>query len=245
MAKINQEEYELLKSIGDNWKWITRDEDSNNSTFPNELWLYEYTPEKGMRSWFDSGGAFKRFNYDNIFQFIRWEDIEPYSIDYLVLEYESENLPQPPVKEQTEKVEVPQFVFDWIEESKDFSILEEISYLRDSLSSQNMREEHEIYFWLKNNFDTFAKAWLDYPNIEVENPKYYALIKGHEHIQGEEKYWNYDEENETLEVGRNRVQDDVLTDYTIQASLSEWEDLGINEDNAEFVKVEGRQLTCQ
>ena len=242
---INKEEYELLKSLEDKWKWIARDKYLKGSPFYGELWIYEYEPGRAEDHWMDDWEGSKHIPNDDLFHFVQWEDIEPYSIDYLVLEYESENLPQPPVKEQTEKVEVPQFVFDWIEESKDFSILEEISYLRDSLSSQNMREEHEIYFWLKNNFDTFAKAWLDYPNIEVENPKYYALIKGHEHIQGEEKYWNYDEENETLEVGRNRVQDDVLTDYTIQASLSEWEDLGINEDNAEFVKVEGRQLTCQ
>ena len=111
---------------------------------------------------------------------------------------------------------------------------------------QNKEDGHSLRWTLNyvenlnvNDVDSFAKAWLNYPNIEVEEPKYYALIKGHEHIQGEEKYWNYDKESETLEVGRNKVQDDVLTDYTIQATLREWEDLGINEDNAEFVKVNG------
>ena len=82
--------------------------------------------------------------------------------------------------EEKEKVEVPQFVFDWIGERKNTDFLEEIHYLESSLTSQEgyTREEHELYFWIKKNFDTFAKAWITYPNIEVEEePLYRARLK--------------------------------------------------------------------
>ena len=75
MAKINHEEYEILKNLDDDWEWIVRGEDSNRSIFPNELWLYQYTSKKGIQNWLGGGGATKRFCYDDLFQFIQWEDI--------------------------------------------------------------------------------------------------------------------------------------------------------------------------
>ena len=30
MPRINQEEYEVLKGLDDNWKWITRDDEYNS-----------------------------------------------------------------------------------------------------------------------------------------------------------------------------------------------------------------------
>lgn len=91
MAKINKDEYEILKeALSNGYEWIARDEKSKKSTFPNELWLYEYKPKKGFNDWLGGGGATERFRYDNLFQFIQWEDDEPYNISELIEEYESE-----------------------------------------------------------------------------------------------------------------------------------------------------------
>ena len=136
-----------------------------------------------------------------------------------------------------EKPAIPHFIFDWIEECEGVNILEEINYLEISLTSQNRREEHEIYFWLKNNFDTFARAWLDGFTVEEEQ-KYHALIKGHENIGSDDKYWNYCITDESLDIGDNKVHADVLAEYVLSATKDEWENLGINDDNADFVEVE-------
>ena len=95
----------------------------------------------------------------------------------------------------------------------------------------------------------FAKGvikQLDEPEIlaqkygyEVEEePIYYALIKGHENISSDDKYWNYCITDESLDIGDNKVHADVLAEYVLSATKDEWENLGINDDNADFVEVE-------
>ena len=214
MAKINHEEYEILKGLDDywKWKWIARD----SAGLDNEkLFLYSEKPYKDYRTeiWKTDNNRFLPVD-GHLFQSVRWEDREPYSIAELIREYESE---ETEVKkniewlkgrfagrkifspsndreigyneaidefskyvdqlEEKEKVEVPQFVFDWIREHKNTDFLEEIHYLENSLTSQEgyTREEHELYFWIKKNFDTFAKAWITYPNIEVEEEQKYYI----------------------------------------------------------------------
>lgn len=106
MPKINQEEYEVLKGLDDEWKWIARDENSRKSTFPNELWLYEYKPKRMLIDWLGECGATKRFGYDSLFQFIGDKDSEPYNVAELIEEYESEETEVKNIewlKEETEK----------------------------------------------------------------------------------------------------------------------------------------------
>ena len=87
--------------------------------------------------------------------------------------------------------------------------------------------------------ELLARAWLAYPNIEVEEEqKYYALIKGHENIGSDDKYWNYCITDESLDIGDNKVHTDVLAEYVLSATKDDWGNLGINDDNADFVKVE-------
>lgn len=213
MAKINHEEYKILKSLDDDWEWIARDGKGDGG---GNLFAYLEKPFKDcdVGEW-NYGRGTHPINAQR-FQFIQWKDWEPYSITGLMEEYESGEAEVKDLEwlkeetseilltskkdgtnyfyyrdlkekiynaidqfEEKEKVEVPQFVFDWIGEHKNTDFLEEIHYLESSLTSQEgyTREEHELYFWIKKNFDTFAKAWITYPNIEVkEEEKYYLKI---------------------------------------------------------------------
>ena len=74
----------------------------------------------------------------------------------------------------------------------------------------------------------------------AEEPKYYTLIKGHELLKGKgdwvvPTYWCLDTTNGNMFISdRITVRDKFL----IEASKSEWNKLGINELNADFVKIE-------
>ena len=83
MKKINKEEYELLKElIGESFKWICRDWDG-------DLYVYEIKPYKGYVVWWgDSDLVIRRISNSDLFQFIRWEDENPYNIYELIKEYE-------------------------------------------------------------------------------------------------------------------------------------------------------------
>src|SRR5699024_3320274 len=79
MPKINQEEYEVLKNLDDNkWKWIARN-------YNGALIIYISKPMKNPSLYWDDFG--KRMD-DRLFQFIKWEDREPYNIAELIEEYE-------------------------------------------------------------------------------------------------------------------------------------------------------------
>lgn len=87
VAKINKEEYELLKRLDDKWKWIARD--SRGTVLLDDLWVYEYIPKRDSSFWTEEWGDLKEIPY-HLFQFIQWEDREPHSIDNLIEEYELE-----------------------------------------------------------------------------------------------------------------------------------------------------------
>ena len=81
--KMTREEYESLKELNDKWKWIARDGD-------DYLWGYEDRPKRleGAQTWDDLKSGYYAFLGTDLFQFIQWEDEEPYSIAELIDEYE-------------------------------------------------------------------------------------------------------------------------------------------------------------
>lgn len=93
MTKINHEEYEVLKSLRDSWRWIARDNDTI-------LWVYEKEPRKHGYRWDDLSGV-HGYYWDepsgvcesvdsDSFQFIQWGDENPFSIAELIEEYEKD-----------------------------------------------------------------------------------------------------------------------------------------------------------
>ena len=71
--------------------------------------------------------------------------------------------------DEPEKVKVPQFVADWIERSK-----QEKRNLRNALN--NGGEGMRLWFLDQENYDLFARAWLDGYKVEKEK-RYYVRFK--------------------------------------------------------------------
>ena len=82
MARINQEEYEILKGLDDKWKWIARDKNGS-------LFAYLEKPPKDpySRDWGLTGDEWFLIK-EILFEFIQWEDKEPHNIAELIAEYE-------------------------------------------------------------------------------------------------------------------------------------------------------------
>lgn len=68
--------------------------------------------------------------------------------------------------DEPKPVKVPQFVADWIENSK-----QEKRNLRNALN--NGREKMRLWLLDQENYDLFARAWLD--GYEIEEEKRYIV----------------------------------------------------------------------
>ena len=73
--KITEDEKVILRNLPEKYKWIARDKNGL-------IFLYAKKPSKYDYSWI--GYNDKAFPYYHLFQFIKWEDEEPYSIEKLL-----------------------------------------------------------------------------------------------------------------------------------------------------------------
>ena len=74
--KLNEDEKAILKVLlNEKYKWIARDKND---------WLYVYAskPKKGITIWENTGSPMMPFVH--LFNFIKWEDEEPYLIEALL-----------------------------------------------------------------------------------------------------------------------------------------------------------------
>ena len=136
------------------------------------------------------------------------------------------------------KPTIPKFIAEVIEEDKErgYDVYDSIDLIIETDGGGLL----SISDWVARNIDKYARAWLYGYTVE-EKLKYFAKIKGHENIGSDDKYWNYCITDESLDIGDNKVHADVLAEYVLNATKDEWENLGINDDNADFIKVEGME----
>ena len=83
--------------------------------------------------------------------------------------------------DEPQKVTIPQFVADWIEQRKD-----EGWKLSQMFLQANLEEKYGR--WIVDNQETFARAWLDGYTVEKEK-KYKVKFKN---IQSGTRYLKYD-----------------------------------------------------
>lgn len=221
---INQEEYEVLKGLDERAKSIVRQE-------RGWLWVAEQPIMKDGWSWFVADGFDEKLKDDNLFQFIQWEDEEPYRVADLIKEYEdkgdvgyalkgfSESLSEFNKKMSTEseeemkkdkdwlkeeieskfrrwydsaqslnslvanvnnlinqldepeKVVVPKFVAEWIEEAKKEGekLYHQCGYVIEYAPFSKRKD------YLFEHSETFARAWLDGYEVEKE-PLFYIPL---------------------------------------------------------------------
>ena len=72
--KLTEDEKAILRNVPQYYKWIARDGNGVVCLYPDK-------PHKSKTIW-DSYGAL--FPFHHLFQFIKWEDDEPYSIEELL-----------------------------------------------------------------------------------------------------------------------------------------------------------------
>ena len=76
--KLTEDEKVILRNLPPKFKWITRDKDGT-------LYLFnEVEPFKECTYWRNGRDSFEFLYFNSLFQFIKWEDKEPYSIDELL-----------------------------------------------------------------------------------------------------------------------------------------------------------------
>ena len=73
--QLNEDEKVILRSLPKEYKWITRD-------LSGMVYIFIERPEKGQAIWYGCGQPMIPFYH--LFQFIKWEDEEPYSIEELL-----------------------------------------------------------------------------------------------------------------------------------------------------------------
>ena len=75
--KITEDEKAILRNLPKEYRWIARD-------LSGMVYIFIERPEKGQAIWYDCGQPMIPFYH--LFQFITWEDEEPYSIEELLKE---------------------------------------------------------------------------------------------------------------------------------------------------------------
>lgn len=134
MPKINQEEYEILKSLDDKWKWIARDEDRGLYAFTKKP-VRKYDPSLYWDT--EGGSVFELFDEKHLFQFIQWEDEKPYNIAELIEEYEDS-------KEYKDSLVIEYFL-DKAKESVETEVKKDLEWLKEEISNVEYKIEDELY----------------------------------------------------------------------------------------------------
>ena len=143
--------------------------------------------------------------------------------------YLIDQLDEPEVLSQELPV-IPKYVADWIIRYREKYDL----YPALRLLENNTLVWGEIYEWYRMNTHKFVNAYLTGEYEVDEEPMYQALIKGHEVADGYDVYWSCDKYDSSVFVSRlEPLHDNFITEM----SKSEWNELGINDSNADFVKV--------
>lgn len=76
IPKLSDDEKAILRNVDKRYKWLARDRDGS-------LGIYENKPNKSSNIFWSEGHC-KDFCFNCIFQFIKWEDEEPYLIEDLL-----------------------------------------------------------------------------------------------------------------------------------------------------------------
>ena len=104
-----------------------------------------------------------------------------------------------------------------------------------------IQELIESYKQEEDAYSNPENGWIsgfieDLKNLVAEEPLYHALIKGHELVRNSSKYWIHDTEYQGDVFVGHRIQ--MLPRFKERLTMPDWNELGINDSNADFVKVD-------
>ena len=164
MPKINQEEYEVLQFLNNTKDWIVRNPDG-------QLWAVEgEVPRKQpfYEMWKEGDGQdVSKVDVSSfLFQFIQWEDEEPYNIQELIEEYLYDNQPKLFIDGQEQS-------FEFIEESEEKEVKKDIEWLKDEIwySDRNMGLDWKEFVLNKidqlDEPETLSEDWIQEHSYNV------------------------------------------------------------------------------
>lgn len=126
---------------------------------------------------------------------------------------------------------IPKYVADWITKYREvLDLYPALRRLEDNTSIWG-----RVYEWYRTNTHDFVNAYLTGEYEVEEEPLYYALIKGHELVNDGKIYWNYVKSDGSVLISEPFRPTNF---FLSQMTKEEWNKLGINDSNADFVKVE-------
>ena len=76
---LSEAERVILENIDKEYKWIARDN-------VGYIYIYSIKPAKGKSLWYNGGKFISIEAFNHLFQFITWNDSEPYNIEELLKE---------------------------------------------------------------------------------------------------------------------------------------------------------------
>ena len=175
---------------------------------------------KEFREWLEEKKRNSTYSYLNNGKLIIPSDDIEKELDLVIKKYDE--LHKPAV--------IPQYVADWVVRYREKYDL----YPALRLLENNTLVWGEIYEWYRVNTHKFVNAYLTGEYEVEEEPLYHALIKGHDVSSSDDIYWNYDKYDNDVFVSRLYPSHD---NFLTEMSKSEWNELGINDSNADFVKA--------
>src|SRR5699024_937572 len=218
MPKINHEEYEVLKELDDEWKWIARN-------LNGALIIYISKPMKNPSLYWDDFG--KRMD-DRLFQFVQWTDEEPYEIAELIEEYE--NSPEYVTYISNERTRILSNDLWSKLESEETEVKKDLNWLKSAIQQNldfyNDKDEE----WQMAKVRAYAKSLdlinqLDEPEITLDK----AFEKVAEsYLMTKEEIWRH---LERLEAHGGKVaydEPEVLSQEWLDENKSSWTKLKID-----------------
>lgn len=133
--------------------------------------------------------------------------------------------------EKVETLVVPKYVDDWITKYReDFDLYPALKELENNTLGWEL-----TYHWYRTNTHKFVSAYLTGEYEVEEEPLYYALVKGHELIDSGKVYWIHAKNNDDVFISVLHSSDG---NFLAEMSKEDWNKLGINDSNADFIKVD-------
>ena len=91
------------------------------------------------------------------------------------LEYVQELIDQ---LDEPEKTVIPDFMAYWIEENEHLTLM----YIGFELFGNRIKDEN-VNSWIRINQEQFCRAFLEWPNVEVEKEKLYRVRAGNRYVR--------------------------------------------------------------
>ena len=114
-----------------------------------------------------------------------------------------------------------------VDESKDVSHILKCAFGNEGKPS-------EFLDWVRENPEDYVMAVRNGYEVE-EEPSYRALVKGHELLNSGKIYWIHNKNTDNMFVSILHLPNN---DYLAEMSKEAWNELGIDDSNADFVRVE-------